>query len=307
MEHKTVLIADDDTNLVQMLSIRFKQFGIQVFRSPDAMHALLGIHRMKPNLVILDVNMPGGNGVSVCEMLANDKELSNVPVIVMTGQTDDAIRQRCRTLGAHYVAKGTHFWETLQPLAMELLNEEHVPSNWSQSSLETESIRETSPDTASIATTEEVSELSDPEPIQSDEPSESGQECKRPKVLCIDDDPDITKILKRRLERYGIDVLRAFNGMQGYWTALDMRPDVIITDMVMPDGEGNYLFWRLKCHSLTEKTPILVLSGQTNPAIRRQMLSAGADAFLTKPINFDKLMAELRQFITISQPETSAV
>ena len=68
----------------------------------------------------------------------------------------------------------------------------------------------------------------------------------RPKILCIDDDPDISQAIKFQLEPYGVDVFRAFDGMPGYWTALTTRPDVIICDMVMPDGEGNYLLSRFR-------------------------------------------------------------
>jgi hypothetical protein len=46
---KTILIADDDRDLVQLLAMRCKQLGLTVFRSPDAMHALLGVHRARPD------------------------------------------------------------------------------------------------------------------------------------------------------------------------------------------------------------------------------------------------------------------
>ena len=56
-------------------------------RSPDAMHALFGAERVRPDLIILDVNMPGGNGLAVAEMLAGNAELRDVPVIIHTGRT----------------------------------------------------------------------------------------------------------------------------------------------------------------------------------------------------------------------------
>jgi DNA-binding response OmpR family regulator len=125
---------------------------------------------------------------------------------------------------------------------------------------------------------------------------------KSPRVLCIDDEPDISRIIKIRLEQYGVDVRRAFNGMQGYWLAIDMRPDVIVTDMVMPDGEGTYVMGRLKSHPLTQEIPVIVLSGQDNPALKRQMLSLGASAYLIKPLVVDELIRELRTHIVL--PET---
>jgi DNA-binding response OmpR family regulator len=113
------------------------------------------------------------------------------------------------------------------------------------------------------------------------------------------DDPDISKLLKLRLEPYGVDVLRAFKGMQGYWTALDMRPDLVILDMVMPDGGGNYILGRLRAHPLTEKVPVLMLTGVNTPGVRRQMFGLGVDGFLTKPIDFNALIDHIGQYLTL--------
>ncbi|HEX3725912.1 MAG TPA: response regulator [Pirellulales bacterium] len=116
----------------------------------------------------------------------------------------------------------------------------------------------------------------------------------QPRVLVIDDDPQISQAIKFRLETYGIEVVRAFDGMPGFWTALETRPDVIVCDLVMPDGEGNYLLSRFRSHTFTKDVPIIILTGQTNPALKRQMLSLGVSAYLTKPLVFDELLAELR-------------
>jgi DNA-binding response OmpR family regulator len=121
-----------------------------------------------------------------------------------------------------------------------------------------------------------------------------------PRVLCIDDDPEISKLLKLRLAEHGVDVLRAFNGMQGYWTALDMRPEVIILDLQMPDGHGNYIVGRLKMHPLTAKIPILVLTGKNTPATQRLLFAQGIDGYLTKPLDFNALLEYLRQHIPLT-------
>jgi DNA-binding response OmpR family regulator len=94
-------------------------------------------------------------------------------------------------------------------------------------------------------------------------------------------------------------VLRAFNGMQGYWTALDMQPEVVILDMVMPDGGGNYIMGRLRSHPLTEKVPVIMLTGVNTPGVRRQMFGLGVDGYLTKPLDFDALIEHVGQYVTL--------
>jgi DNA-binding response OmpR family regulator len=69
--------------------------------------------------------------------------------------------------------------------------------------------------------------------------------------------------------------------------------------MNMPDGEGNYIFGRFKSHPLTKDIPILVLTGQENPGLRRLMLSLGADAYLQKPVDLGELLSHLRRHIDL--------
>jgi DNA-binding response OmpR family regulator len=272
MPAKRVLIADDDFDLAQLLSMRCRQMGLEVFRSPDALHALLGSHRIEPDLVVLDVNMPAGNGLSVCEMMSGDRELSKVPVIIITGSPDEAIRQRCQQLGAKLVCKGPQFWEQLEPLICEVLGLEPAAAAPPQ------------------------------QPMVAEKPTlEAPAPSGRPRVLCVDDDPDISKAIKLRLEPMGIDVIRAFSGMQGYWFCLDSKPDLIITDLSMPDGEGSYLYRRLKQHPLTENIPVVVLTGQTNPAVKRQLLSVGVSDYLVKPLVFKDLLAVMSRYIKLPE------
>jgi DNA-binding response OmpR family regulator len=272
----TLLIADDDGDLAQMLMLRCKQLGVRVFRSPDAMHALLGAHRIEPDLVILDVNMPGGNGLSVCEMMVGDPDLARIPVIIMTGDANEEIPRRCQAMQAQFLKKGPGLWERLEPMIRESVG--MVPLVAPKSAVSTRAAAPAAPAASH-----------------------------QPRILCIDDDPEISRILKLRLEAYGVDVLRAFKGMQGYWTALDMRPDLVILDMVMPDGGGNYILGRLRAHPLTEKIPVLMLTGINTPGVRRQMFGMGVDAYLTKPFDFDDLIEHVGQYVTLQKPVGSPV
>ena len=292
---KTVLIADDDGDLSHLLVLRCKQMGLEVLRSPDAMHALLGAHRARPHLIILDVHMPSGSGLSVCDMLAGDAQLRTIPVIVMTGRSDDAIRRRCQELGVSFVEKSATLWDRLEPLIKERL------SGGVARSFATTAASETSGVLVQPEAADRTSPAPEAAPLPVKEPEAEKKTSGGPTILCIDDDPEISKILKLRLAEYGVDVLRAFNGMQGYWTALDMKPNVIVLDLNMPDGNGNYIIGRLKMHPLTQKIPILVLTGQSTPGTRRVLFAQGIDGLLTKPLDFAGLLEGLRQFVPLAK------
>ena len=67
------------------LSQRFSSLGCSVIGANSALEAINAIHRIVPELVVLDVNMPSGSGLSVCEMMSTDERLRKIPVIVLTG------------------------------------------------------------------------------------------------------------------------------------------------------------------------------------------------------------------------------
>jgi len=126
---KTVLIADDDCALLQALAVRCRELGLKVLLARDAMTALRFVHRRRPDLVCLDVNMPAGNGLSVCEMLASDRELCSIPVIILTGRTDEECIRRCHSMCAYYVLKSRDVWERMEPIICELLDIGSLESN----------------------------------------------------------------------------------------------------------------------------------------------------------------------------------
>jgi CheY-like chemotaxis protein len=121
MNNHTILIADDDTGLVRLLRTILEPLASQIRETYDATSALAMIQRSPPNLVIFDINMPGGNGLSACEMLKTDKNTAGIPVIILSGRSDDATRARCTEMGAHFVCKGPEALSEVKRLTVSLL------------------------------------------------------------------------------------------------------------------------------------------------------------------------------------------
>ena len=123
----------------------------------------------------------------------------------------------------------------------------------------------------------------------------------QPTVLCIDDDPEISRVIDLRLQDYGVNVLRAYHGMHGFWLAMTERPDVIITDINMPQGEGDYVVECLKRNSETNEIPIFVLSGTKDESLIRRMITLGVERYLTKPLHLDELTEALKPYIRLTK------
>src|SRR5262245_40882571 len=102
MVRKTIWIADDDQKLVQALYLRCRRLGLAIRQAFDARWALNVIQAGMPDLVCLDVNMPNGDGMKVCELLKDLKGCVPVPIIVLTGRTDTGTIKKCHELCAYY-------------------------------------------------------------------------------------------------------------------------------------------------------------------------------------------------------------
>ena len=479
---KTILIADDDPVVVYALSQRLQQLGFQVIHSPDAAHALMGAIKVKPDLIILDVNMPSGNGLAVCEMMASDPRYAGIPVIIHSMLGDEATRERCRQLGAWHVEKSSKSWVQIKSLVETLIGKGGevdpmaampqsagvLPQEQSASEPDNESaqpqpaiaagpivdvpvnhsgaenfesvlIKEPSdvvPERISpacghgrilcidgprgelellqnrlsslgvevtrISDLEEgfwacftdkphlvviqtvssgknlkdilhrfvehpltrnfpvifinqdnalsaaelpvsanfkvlqspivwkdllrelekiipISDRQDDDPlaktehsgketdhavdqaaVESGHPLPAGIEGNAPlKILCIDDDPVIEKSISVRLTRYGIEVKGAENGTAGYLQAVSEKPDLILLDLTMPSGDGHYALAKLREHPRTKDIPVVMLTVETHPGVRRQMLGLGAAGFLSKPVRWGELFTELGRHVQL--------
>jgi CheY-like chemotaxis protein len=447
---KTILVADDDPVVLAMLTQRLQRMGFQVIRSPDSAHALFGAVKMLPDLIILDINMPSGNGLAVCEMMACDQRCAHIPVILHTEFTDKAVMRRCERLGAHYVQKSARSWTEIKLLVESLIGEQGTVSSQAgdverRSAAASSSSRRTSAaaadSTAAAAApaqsapavgqrlvlcieypkgrleaieqqlaavgiqasrsadlqegfwmcfTEQPSAIvvqvandkkglldllsrlaehpvtrkipvlvvNENEAISADDlpaaskvkilayPVEwedllyelkaycpvfhqnelisSGSEGQaapvtehgeshpsasesRPTagdaterhlvVLCIDDDPVVAKSIAHRLQPYQIKLRWANSGTQGYIMASTEKPDLILLDLKMPGGDGTYTLVKIKENPHTKGVPVVVLTVEKHPGMRRQMFSIGADAYLTKPIDWPELFTAMSKCI----------
>jgi len=108
-----------------------------------------------------------------------------------------------------------------------------------------------------------------------------------PKVLVIDDDPVILELLRVNFEIEGFEVVAAADGVEGLAKASGAKPDVILSDIMMPRMDGLEVVARLKAGAATRHIPIILLSAKAQNAEVQQGLDAGADDYVTKP--FDPL------------------
>lgn len=122
-----------------------------------------------------------------------------------------------------------------------------------------------------------------------------------PTILCIDDDPEVSGAIERRLDRYDVHVIRAFHGMHGYAEALAHKPDAIVMDLRMPRGDGATILECLRRNQQTAAIPVIVLTGMRDRRLKHRLLNLGANEFLCKPLPLDELTRTLGRFVDLRE------
>ncbi len=125
------------------------------------------------------------------------------------------------------------------------------------------------------------------------------------RILVIDDEIPIRRLLKLSLEAEGYTLLEASGGQEGLVTASTQRPDLIILDLSLPDLDGLAVLKRLREWSTI---PTIVLTVKDSDKDKVALLDAGADDYLTKPFSVPELLARIRAALRHTQPaEMTAV
>jgi DNA-binding response OmpR family regulator len=261
MTAKKILIVEDDIELGQGLSIRLRANGYTVFIATDGIAAMRVAQKESPDLILLDIGLPAGDGFTVMDRLKSITRLSVVPVVVLTGRDPLGNQQRAMDAGAIAFLQKPADNDVLLRTIREVLRESGVP----------------------------VEEKNGNQTVKEG----AGNAVK--KILVVEDDLDLLRGLSTRLKANGYNTVFATDGVTAVSVALKELPDVIILDIGLPAGDGFTVMERLKSHDKLCMVPIIVITARDPLTTRNRALSAGAQAFLLKPVENDRLLATIQK------------
>lgn len=121
-------------------------------------------------------------------------------------------------------------------------------------------------------------------------------------ILIIDDDIHIRRMLRLMLEMSEFQVIEAEDGLEGLETAVNHQPDLIISDVMMPNLDGFALCQQLRQQPLTQNIPILMMSGDATTREMEMRYNACAEHFLRKPFQFDQLLFQIKRTMKAAVP-----
>ena len=125
-----------------------------------------------------------------------------------------------------------------------------------------------------------------------------------PLILVVDDQPINVQLLKRKLEREGLRVTAAYNGLEALDLVKKQPPDLILLDVMMPDMDGIEVCQRLQADDNTRGIPVIFITARTTKESKIEGLGVGAVDYITKPIDLDETLARVQtqlRFVSINR------
>jgi CheY-like chemotaxis protein len=127
-QKKKILIVDDERDIIKALMIRLQKAGYEVVAAFDGAQGIFTAHKEKPDLIILDIRMPAGDGFSVAEKLKQSQSTFPIPVIFLTGSPEKDSEEKAMILGARFYIKKPYDPEELLDAIKRALEKDSDPS-----------------------------------------------------------------------------------------------------------------------------------------------------------------------------------
>lgn len=265
-----VLIVDDDPSVLQFLSNRCIDMRFEVERASNGLQALIRARHNPPDILIADVNMPELDGLSLCFSLLKPSG-KPLQVIVVTSNAEAETLERCESFGATYVSKGPEFWRTVRSALLSFYPKMAVEAQAASSSIYRGHLRQ------------------------------------RPMILVVDDDPEVHLFYQSRFRKIGVDLLFAEDGTSGYKIAQKERPNAVLSDYSMPNGDVHYLLQRLRSNQATTTLPLLVMTGrdldeQEEASLKRDVNGhPGAVGLFKKSFDLGPIVSMLEKYCVLTR------
>lgn len=258
---KTILIIEDDQKTAMALSIRFKAHGYATWVGQDALSGINLAVRHRPDLILLDVALPGGNGFFLAEHFRTLPETRDTPLLFATGSSDPELRAKVVAAGAAGLVRKPYDTETLLAVVAHLLKSQELGG------------RAPAPETPS----KQLNKRTGPR-----------------RLLIVEDDDRVARALAVRMRAAGFETTVANDGIAGVRSAVTTQPDAVVLDISLPAGDGFLVAERIQAHVPT-RLPIIFLTASRRPDFRERADQLGAVAFFEKPYDAQKLVSALNK------------
>ena len=261
-----ILVVDDEPRNVKLLSAHLTGNGFETLAAYNGEQALHKAAREKPDVILLDIMMPDLDGFEVTRRLKADPHTNHIPVVLVTSL--DGSDNRVKGLEA-----GADEFLTKPINSTELLARVRALQRMKQMQDE-------------LRIRKQITERI----IRETNTKESGQ----PSVLIVEDDERLRKQISDVLNARGYKTRVVNSVADAREVMAQYAPDLVLLDILLPDGDGLVLLDEWKAHERLQDIPIIIITVLTDLEHKIKAIEQGADDYLIKPVNIDELVARMR-------------
>ena len=257
---KKILIVEDDQKIALALQVRLKANRYAVSVASDAITGASLGRAVKPDLILLDISLPGGDGFQLAEIFHNMPETMGTPIIFITASKSPELLQKVMQLG------GVGLFE--KPFDTEKLL---------------------------YSIERELNRLDSVAARKSAASAGLKQDHQEPKhVLIIEDDENLAMALSLRLKAAGYGTTTTYDALTGLNAAVSNPPALVLLDISMPAGNGFSVAEKIQT-LIPTPTPIIFLTASKKPDFRERAKKLGAAGYFEKPYEAEELFGAIQQ------------
>jgi two-component system, cell cycle response regulator len=258
----TILVIEDNATNLELMSYVLKAFGHTALSARDGEEGIELAYRQLPDLIVCDVQLPKKDGYAIARELKSDQSLRNIPLVAVTALAMVGDRDKVLSAGFDgYIPKPIEP-DTFVGLIDAFLRPE---------------IRSTLQIPRETYTEEQHPDVA-----------------KRGTILVVDNVKDNISLMFSTLEPFGYDLVTAGTMEEGLALAHQSHPDLILSDVHMPDGDGYTFLRAAKANEDLTRIPFILISSTVWPAHDRDdSMRFGASKFIVRPIEPEALLAEI--------------
>jgi len=262
MKPYVILVVEDNAMNLKLVKSLLGLGKLYVLEAGDAE---VGIQMAKihlPDLILMDIQLPGIDGLQATRLIKEDPTLAHIPVIALTSHAMRGDDQRAKDAGCDgYITKPINTRTFLDDLFT------YIKPKFNQNRLDA---------------TEQVVTY-------------------KPRILIVDDEPVNVKLMGAILSTEQFDIISAFNGKTALELVNTQKVDLVLLDIMMPEIDGYEVTKEIKRNIQTKDIPVILVTALHGKEDKMRGLQAGADEFLTKPVNKVEIIARVKSMLRLRQ------
>ena len=276
-----ILVVDEQPHNIALLTEVLEHEKYEVWPATNGADALKEAGMLMPDLILLDVNMPGMTGYEVCRQLKADPRTQHIPVIFVSALDESWDKvQGFSVGGTDYITKPIDTLEALVRIDHQI--QIRVTRTQLLSALENDQRQDAAQPSAPLQRA-----------ASGVEPSAS--------IMVVDDDPRNLSLLTHLLEEEAYNVWQAATGAEVLRFAPKILPDLILLDIHLPDISGYDVCLQLKMNDATKRIPVIFISALKETWDKVKGFAVGGNDYVTKPLEILELHCRIRNQLQLHQ------